>query len=127
MSMMTRKAFLKQLGLVTLAAGTASLMACSDDGSANVDAGPDGPSGCTATNAAAMIATNHVHSPHALVVSSADVTAGAEKTYDIMGTATHTHAITVTAAQFVMLQGGGTIMVTSTDGIGHTHVVTVSC
>ena len=39
----------------------------------------------------------------------------------------HSHSVTVTAANFAELQQNQSIMVTSTDGGGHTHMVTVSC
>src|SRR5688572_21960467 len=109
MSNITCKAIFRMM----LIGASASLAAC-DGGGVAIDAGPDSPTGCTASNATVMIANNSPHGPHALVVPSADVTAGIEKTYDIMGQAQHTHTIVVTAAQFTMLQGGGTIMATST-------------
>jgi len=74
-----------------------------------------------------MIADNHAHSPHNLTVPSADIQAGVDKTYDIMGMANHSHTITITAAEFATLLAGGTIMDTSTVGLCHTHVVTTSC
>ncbi len=76
------------------------------------------PAGCSET-----ISVNHGHT---LVVSDADVTAGVEKTYDIMGSSIHTHSVTITAADFTTLQGGGmiTVMSTATD---HSHSITVSC
>jgi hypothetical protein len=94
-----------------------------------VDAGPDAPAGCTQSDASVDIGMNHFHAPHALVVPMADVQAAVEKVYDIMGVATHTHTITVTADDFNMLKMGGTIMKTSTpfDFDGHTHVITISC
>jgi hypothetical protein len=62
-----------------------------------------------------------------MMVSVADVTAGVEKTYDITGSAPHTHMVTVTAANMASLKTGGTVMVQSTTGGAHTHAVTVMC
>jgi hypothetical protein len=76
------------------------------------------------------IAGNHpAGSAHSLQVTEDDVNAGADRTYDITGDSMHSHDVTVTAANFATLaaQGGGSITVTSTDGGGHTHNVTVSC
>ncbi len=70
------------------------------------------------------IGTNH---GHALVVPLADVMAGAEATYDIMGTSMHTHSVTLSAEDMTTLGGGGEVTVVSGDGGGHTHEVTVSC
>lgn len=75
--------------------------------------------GCTAT-----IAANHGHQ---LVVTEQDVTAGADKTYDIAGSAGHPHMVTLTSGDFGMLQNGMTVMVTSTTDTMHSHDVTVSC
>ena len=76
------------------------------------------------TPAAATISNNHMH---ALMVSAADVAAGTAKMYSIMGTSGHDHMVNVTAALFTMLKGRMPIMMTSTTGGGHTHMVTVMC
>jgi len=125
MSTMTRTEFLKWLG-----GGTAlvALSACGDDGgSAAPDAAVDAPAGCTATNGVVVIMDNHPHAPHMVIVAKEDVAAAVDKTYDIMGSAAHTHMITITAAQFTELKSSASIMVASTDGGGHTHMVKVSC
>lgn len=127
MSDMTRKSFVKLLGNTLLGGAAVGILASCKGSSATVDAGTDAPAGCTTTDAVCTIADNHTHAPHKLVVTSADVQAGVDKTYDIMGAASHTHTITVTAADFAMLKTGGTIMHTSTVGLCHTHVCTVSC
>src|SRR5262245_8908540 len=56
---------------------TALFAACS--GKSIVDAAPeiDGSLGCVASDAGIMIADNHVHAPHAVTVTSADVQAAA--------------------------------------------------
>jgi hypothetical protein len=66
---------------------------------------------------------------HAMTVTPDEVTAAVDKTYDIMGTQTHTHSVKVTAAMFGMLAKGMMIMVTSSSGgtPSHTHMVTVKC
>ena len=106
-----------------------ALVACA------VDAGPEGASadGERAVDRSEealvsckppVISANHGHS---LVVSAADVTAGAAKTYSIAGMASHDHTITITAAQFAMLGAGRAVTATSTTTGGHTHTVTVTC
>ena len=98
----------------------------SDAGPGGTDAGPTdidaGPAGCTAPGV--TIGTNH---GHVLVVPPADVTAGVDRTYDIQGSSRHAHSVTISAANFATLAGGGTVMVTSTNGAAHTHAVTVVC
>ena len=49
------------------------------------------------------------------------------QTYDITGTATHGHTVTLSAADFTTLMGGGSVTVNSTSDSAHTHAVTVRC
>jgi len=79
---------------------------------------------CTANGTTVTIGGNH---GHVLVVSKAEVAAGVNQTYDIMGTAAHAHSVTVTAAMFAQLQGGTTQMTVSTTGAQHTHPITIVC
>jgi len=67
---------------------------------------------------------NHEHS---LSKSMADVNAGVEKTYNITGSAGHSHEVTVTAANFSTLANNQKAEVSSTKENGHTHSVTISC
>lgn len=114
--------------IVTIAAigGGVGLFGSGCDGSpAPDDAGspPDsGGGGCAAPQS--TIADNHGHS---LTVSASDVTTGTMQTYDIIGTGTHAHTVTLEAAHFATLAGGGPVTVTSSVGGSHTHEVTVSC
>ena len=90
--------------------------------------GSGGGSGCA--NPGEMIGTNHPQGmQHTMTVTAADITAGVEKVYMIQGMSGHPHSVTLSAANFATLAGGGTVMATSTsNGVpAHTHVVTVSC
>jgi hypothetical protein len=64
-----------------------------------------------------------------LTVPPEDVAAGVEKMYDIQGTQTHNHVVTLTAADFTSLATDGTITVESSAGGpgDHTHMVTINC
>ncbi len=107
--------------LMSIATGAAfgALAACGgDDGGGGIDA----PPGACALNE--NIGGNH---GHVLTVSMADVTAGAERTYDITGSSIHIHSVTLTAAHFTMLAANQTVTVTSTSGSQHTHTVTITC
>jgi len=91
----------------------------------------DSPSGnCAANGTAVSIAQN---TGHVLMVSKDDIAAGVAKTYDIQGTdTTHTHQVTLTAADMQALQKNLRAMETSTAGNAagqapHTHQITVSC
>ena len=82
---------------------------------------PAPASSCRDTN----ITGNHGHS---VQIPPADVNSTTSMTYNIQGSATHNHTITINPAQFVVLRtAGNTVIVTSTDTQGHVHDVTVSC
>src|SRR5678810_22211 len=118
---MTRKEFLRTLvGAGVGAAGVAAIAGCGDDGGGMAaDAPPP-----TCASPAAVIGSNH---GHVMMVSMADVTAGAAKTYNIMGTALHDHTVMVTAAQFQMIKGGASLNIQSSSDGTHSHTVTVMC
>lgn len=71
-----------------------------------------------------MITINH---GHALLIPAADFVAPAMTTYDIKGTnMTHTHTVTLSAAQLMSLAAGTSVTVKSTN-VGHEHDVTIVC
>ena len=118
---MTRKEF---LGTVLGAAGAAALAGCGGDDGGGADSSVQ--RSCATNGTAITIDANH---GHVLMVTSSDVNAGADKTYDITGTALHSHMVTVTAADFARLQSNAnaSVMVTSTLGSAHTHSITILC
>jgi hypothetical protein len=145
--MMKRREFLSRCAGAALAAPFAlgAIAACGDDGDGTnpVDAGagaPDGNGGgtpdarrpdampaavdCEANGTNVIIGTNH---GHAMTVSKADVTAGVDKLYDLQGVSPHPHTVTITAADFTMLQANTMIIKTSSNDAGHTHSITVRC
>ena len=129
MSAVSRKQFLLSLAGAGAAIAAAPLLAAcggGDDGDGD-GASPDGGGGggdCAANGTQVTIGTNHGHT---LEVSAADVSAGAEQTYQIMGSSAHPHTVVVTAAHFAMLQAGESVTVVSSSDAGHTHSVTISC
>lgn len=121
----TRKEFLGRLiqGAAGLA-GVAVIAGCSSSSESSPDAG-GGAVSCTTNGTAITIGTNH---GHVMMVSKQDVSAGVAKSYDIRGTADHTHTVMVTAAMFTMLESNTSITTASVpDSTGHTHQVTVRC
>lgn len=119
---LTRKQFLSSM--LGIAAGATLFAACGGDdgGGAGPDAAATGNCGTNGTTVA--IGSNH---GHMLTVSAADVTAAADKTYDIKGSADHTHSVTVSAALFAMLKANTAVNTTSTNGDGHTHTIGIGC
>ena len=117
----TRRQILRSIGLFGGAMMFSGVLAAC--ASSTTD-GPASASDDLVTCAAPVIANNHGHS---LVVSAEDVAAGVSKTYDIQGTATHTHSLTLAAADFAKLALGAAVTVTSTTDARHSHDVTVTC
>ncbi|HSD87627.1 MAG TPA: hypothetical protein VLB44_08930 [Kofleriaceae bacterium] len=84
---------------------------------------------CLANGTRTAIATNH---GHVLVVSMDDVAEGADKAYDIRGSADHGHTVTITAQQFNSLAENQAIMMESSLNASasfgtHEHTVMVAC
>ena len=64
---------------------------------------------------------------HVLAIPSADLDSMVDKSYDIMGSADHTHTVTFTAAQLATLKTHAPVTVTTTTTLGHSHQVTATC
>jgi hypothetical protein len=121
--MMNRKEFLRSIaGVGAAAAGVAVLTACGGEDNAT----PDAPQGrnCNANGTNVTIGTNHGHT---MTVPKDDVTAGAEKTYNIQGSSGHPHTVVVTAAMFTMLQNNTAVMATSSRDDMHDHTIMIVC
>ena len=122
---MTRKQFLKAAVEVTAATlGLTMLHACTGASPGPDGSGPPQAGHCLADGTTVAIAQNH---GHVLVVTIADIQAGTDRTYDIRGHATHTHSVTITAAQFAQLAADHGIMTVSTTNAGHSHEILVMC
>jgi hypothetical protein len=113
----TRKAF-----LIQVASGWA-LAGCGGGGgdSSNPPAPAPAPGSLACT---AAISDNH---GHVLAIAAADLDSTTDKTYDIEGTAGHTHSVTFTAAQLAQLKAGTTVSVTTTMTLNHDHRIGEHC
>lgn len=84
----------------------------------------DGGGGGGGNSCSTDITSNHGHS---LTVTSADIDAGVAKTY-VLSSATHTHDVILSPANFSSLKGGGSVSVTSSAAPDtHTHSITITC
>jgi hypothetical protein len=79
---------------------------------------------CLLNGTAATIGGNH---GHVLTVSKEDVAAGVQKTYDIRGSADHTHQVTLTMADMEALRTNMQAREVSTVDLSHSHAISVSC
>src|SRR5262245_53897355 len=95
----------------TLASGRALLLFVSCGGGGGYSSG-GGTMGGT-SSCSGDIAANHGHVMPILV---SDLDSTTPKSYDIMGTATHSHNVTLSVAQLGQLKGGAMVTVTSTPG-----------
>ncbi|MCW5663212.1 MAG: hypothetical protein KIT35_05225 [Piscinibacter sp.] len=75
---------------------------------------------CSATE----IVGNHGHT---LTVAVADLNSTTPKSYNIEGSAGHNHTVILTVDQLGELKFGRPVSVTSSNTLGHTHLVTVTC
>jgi hypothetical protein len=126
---MKRKEFLRMtLALTGLGLVGGRIAACGGDGGGTTTggAGTGGGNANACENEAPTdtIASNHGHT---LTVTQADVAAGTLKTYDIQGSSGHTHSVTVSPGNFATLRAGGLVQLTSTNGGGHSHGITITC
>ena len=125
---MERKTFIqKTVGLMLIGIPAYSLIGCSssDDGSGNPDIDSLPVQGnCLMNGTTNAIGGNH---GHILMVSAGDVNAGVVKTYSIMGSGSHDHSLTISAANFDSLKTNQSITVSSSNDDGHSHAVTVAC
>jgi hypothetical protein len=71
----------------------------------------------------ARVGQNH---GHVLEVKPGDVAAGVEKTFDLTGSASHAHAVTITAGEWQRL-GAGEILRKQSTRDGHAHRLYVRC
>jgi len=109
---------------VTTSGATSSSKSGSSTSTASTGTGQS----LTCSAPAVAIGSNHpVGSEHKMTVAMADVAAGVDKTYDIMGNSLHTHSVTLTAADFAALKATGTTMAVSTTASMHSHPITVTC
>jgi hypothetical protein len=133
----TRRRFLGFVALFALPIGGAAA-GCGGDDDDPAEGGSGGGSGGggggggqvgdggTCADVTTTIENNHPTGPHILDVPLSDVLAGEEKTYDIQGESSHTHTVTITAAEFATIAGGGTVT-TKSSVTGHSHPVEVGC
>jgi hypothetical protein len=76
------------------------------------------------TRVVGRVGKNH---GHVFEVPFADVVAGAQRTYDLTGTASHPHAITLLPDQMALLASGEIVRARSTEASNHGHRLWVRC
>ncbi len=108
----------------TLLTGTAGIFVVASCGSSNSVDAPTVFGNCLQNGTTVTIAANH---GHVMLVDKTEVAAAVAKSYDIMGTADHTHSVMVSAANFGQLSTNHSITVQSSVTNAHQHSITVVC
>lgn len=117
---LSRKEFL----LLSVSFVGAGLLGCGGGDVANPDLATGGTPGCLKNGTSSVIGANH---GHVIMVAIADLQAGVDKTYAIMGSASHSHNVTLTAAHFADLAANKPVSTISTTTSMHEHSITISC
>lgn len=129
---MNRKTFIKKTAVgVLFGIPAVSMLGCSGDDNGNGTPNPNPEptaKSCVENGTKTSVATVQSHT-HSLTVPKEDVSAAAEKTYNLSQSDNHNHQVTISATEFQTLKDSPnqSITITSTSQSGHTHNVTVSC
>ena len=110
---MNRREFTAQTALLLLGGATISLSACGGGGSPAASTPP-------LTDKDGAISSNH---GHAATITAAQLGSGGGLDLDIRGTASHSHMLSLTASEVVMVRSGSRLEKTCTGG-SHQHTVT---
>lgn len=115
-----RRRFLWTLFQGTLFSSVAPmLIACGDSPGSAAGGGSDG----SCSTGAAVTYTNPGHGHTEVNLTATEVTNATPGVYTLLGGG-HTHTFNLSAANFVTLQGGGTVTVTDIEGHGHSIDIT---
>lgn len=115
---LTRRQILQATG----GAVVVGLAGCGPGGTDETDDPAQGQS-CSFAGASA-ITGNHGHS---VTLPRATLEAGADGSFEIRGTADHSHALTLTGAQLSALLAGETLTLDASTTLEHSHSVTLRC
>ncbi len=91
----------------------------------NTSGGGSGDAGACAGMGVLVAAISNPHG-HTLSIPESDVAAGVNRTYTTTGSATHSHQVTLTAADFAALRNGDVVKVFTCDGGDHQYVFSCS-
>jgi hypothetical protein len=109
---MNRREFTTQAALLMLGGATITLTGCGG--------GSPAASSPPLTDKTGTISSNHGHSA---VITAAQQGEGGSLDLDLRGTASHTHMLSLTAAEIATIRSGAVFEKTCT-GTSHTHTVT---
>ncbi len=114
---MTRKGFCSSV----LGATALLLIQSCGGGGSSYGSGTGATAGVGCSN---TIAANH---GHILTIALADLDSVTDKTYDIVGSADHSHSVTLTVAQLRTLKTGASVTTISSTTLSHQHDIVITC
>ena len=114
----SRREFTLDWALAMLAGVAITITGCGSDSPSSPTSGGGGT---TSGDVSGVVSANH---GHIATVVAARITAAAAFDLDIMGTATHTHTVSLTANQVQQIGSRQQVTVVSTTDSGHNHTVT---
>lgn len=116
----SRREFTLEWALAMLAGVAITISGCGSD-SPSSPTTTTGGGGTTSGDVSGVVSANH---GHIATVTAARINAAAGFDLDIMGNATHTHTVSLTAAQVQQIGARPRVSVLSTTDSGHDHAVT---
>lgn len=119
-SSISRREFTRESVLAMLAGVAITISGCSSNDSPTAPSQNAGGS-TSAQDVSGVVSANH---GHIATVTAVQITAAGAVNLDIMGTATHTHTVSLTASQVQQIGSRQRVVVTSTTDAGHDHTVT---
>jgi hypothetical protein len=119
-----RREFTVAAVLAALSGVTITISSCggSDSPTSNPTPNPTPtPTPPASGDKSGSISGNHGHTA---VITAAQLTAGGAVSLDIMGQATHTHTVSLSAGEVTQISQGTQVAKASTTNDGHSHTVT---
>ena len=116
----TRRDFTVKSALAILSSVPVTMMACSDSDSSPSPAAPT-PQPAPVGDVQGTVGTNHGHEA---VIMGAQLTAGNAIVLDILGTADHTHSVSLSADDIGQIAAGNRVQRESSTDVAHSHMVT---
>ena len=117
----SRREFTLEWAMAMLAGVAITITACSNSPSSPTSSTGGGGGGTTSGDVTGVVSANH---GHIATITAAKIAAGGTLNLDIMGSATHTHTVTLSGTQLQQIGAKQQVAVLSTTDAGHNHTVT---
>lgn len=123
----TRKEFVARMAGASVVLLFQACGGGSSDGGTISAAPALGPAPSPTASSATCTDTIVANHGHVLTVAATELDSMVDLTFDIHGTADHTHFVLLTVAQLSALKAGTTVATQSTVTLDHQHDISISC